>query len=228
MSSALVHSMFQDVLFPIKSSDDNAQSSDLHLRKALRFQVNPGDTISDMPLVIFDFETTGLDSELDRIIEIGAIKVKDGKLGDQYSTLVSTDIPIPEVVQTLTGITPDMLIGQPGIDKVLPEFLTFIKGSVLVAHNAEFDMGMLKAACSRDGIDLDWPAFCTLKMARELLPELEQKNLDTLAKHYGLTFESRHRSIGDVKVTAAVLKEFLSSEGAELKTWKHLQAFYVS
>ena len=123
----------------------------------------------------------------------------NGKVVDELSTLIEVDTPIPEVVQKITGITPDMLVGQPRIESFLPKLYKFIEGSVLIAHNAEFDMSFLSAESGRLGFDINWPCFCTLKMARDLLSDLPKKNLDTLAEHYNLSFEARHRSIGDAE-----------------------------
>ena len=88
-------------------------------------------------------------------------------------------------------------------------------------------MGFIRYHAGQMGTEFDWPAFCTLKMARELLPGLKRKNLDSLAEHYGLSFEARHRSIGDVKVTVSVLQELLSQEGANLETWQDMEAFSI-
>jgi DNA polymerase III epsilon subunit family exonuclease len=227
MTGELQHSIFHRVLFP-KVDLGETDSADLRLRRSIRYQPDPRIAVKSMQIVIFDFETTGLDSERDRIIEIGAQKFIENKVVDEMSTLIYTDLPLSELVINLTGITKAMLADKPKIHSILPSFLAFIEGSVLVAHNAEFDYGMLKAECSRQGIDLDWPTFCTLKLARELLPELERKTLDSLAQHYELTFESRHRAIGDVKVTAAVLTEMLAGEGNYIKNWKDLNPFTVS
>ncbi|MBM4251360.1 MAG: 3'-5' exonuclease [Deltaproteobacteria bacterium] len=228
MSAQLVYSMFQDVLFPeTESGGESDADAVLHLRRLKRYVPAPEVPVRRGSIVIFDLETTGLDANADRIIEIGAIKLSALGPVDQFSCLVHTDIELTDDIIKLTGISPDMLVGQPTIAKVLPEFLAFIEGSILVAHNAEFDMSMLKAACSRQGIDLEWPCFCTLKMARQLLPELENKKLDTLAAHYGLSFEARHRAIGDIKVTVGVLEGMLSGEGASLSQWSHFQPYLV-
>jgi DNA polymerase III epsilon subunit family exonuclease len=219
--------MFQDVLFPPLDQDQDTakQSEAFRLRRLKRFIPEPQLPVCDATIVVFDLETTGLDFEVDRIIEIGAVKLKNWEPVAEFSFLVRTDLELTDDIIKLTGITPAMLVGQPDIATVLPQFFEFIEGSLLVAHNAEFDLGMVKAAASRLAIDLEWPCFCTLKMARELLPALENKKLDTLAQHYGLTFESRHRSIGDVKVTCGVLKGLLAREAAALQTWSHLQPF---
>ena len=97
-----------------------------------------------------------------------------------------------------------------------------------MAHNAAFDAGFINQACQRLDIELSWPVFCSLKLARDLLPDLERKNLDTLAEHYGLSFESRHRSIGDVKVTTGVLLEMLQNEGEHIVSWQDMAPFTVA
>jgi len=215
------------VFYPYESTHENKEAQDLQLRRAIRFRLDAQSLFRKYPIVIFDFETTGLDANRDQIIEIGAIKYVNFESVGEFSTLITTSIPLPDVVQRLTGISPDMLVGKPTLQEVLPRFLNFIEGSLLVAHNASFDMGFLRAECLRQGIDIEWPVFCTLKMAREFLVQLERKSLDSLAQHYGLQFEARHRSIGDVKVTSCVLKELLHNEGHHLQTWADLSPFQI-
>jgi DNA polymerase III epsilon subunit family exonuclease len=228
MTGQLGYSMFQDVLFPALDQSQVAQADAvLKLRRVKRFLPDPSFAMPDASLVVFDLETTGLDADVDRNIEIGAIKLRCMEPVEQFSTLVKADLEVTEDITKITGITQDMLEGQPPIDDVLPKFLEFIEGSILVAHNAEFDLSMVRAACSRAGVDLEWPTFCTLKMARELLPDLENKKLDTIAKHYGLTFEARHRSVGDVKVTVGVLKNLLAQDPERFKLWSGMQPFTV-
>jgi DNA polymerase-3 subunit alpha (Gram-positive type) len=223
----LQNSMFYDIIFP--SDDDEGMGADgqLFLQKVLRFHPRPQRRLRETSLVVFDFETTGLDSMRDRIIEIGAIKYENGKKVAELGTLIKPDIPLPETASKITGITEDMLVGQPSIEEVLPGFLQFIEDSILVAHNAEFDMSFLKGACQRMGYQIEWPCFCTLKLSRQLLPDLESKNLDTLAKHFDLTFMARHRSIGDCEVTGAVLHRLFESEGKHLLEWKDMQSVQV-
>ncbi len=228
MSELLQYTMFQRVLFPDQQVDSQADVAALVLNRVIRFQPLATTILADAPLVIFDFETTGLDAREDRIIEIGAQKIQDGKVVGEFSTLVKPDIPLPVASTQITGITEEMLRDQPSIDKVLLEFLDFIQGSFLAAHNAEFDMSFLVIACQRLGYQLNWPCFCTLKLARALLPELESKSLDALAGHFGLSFEARHRSIGDVKVTTAVLDRMLAREGERLSQWQHFDPYKVA
>ncbi len=223
MSEHLDHSMFKDVLFPAIDGNSNS-SSDLTLRRLKRFVPVPNQSLIESTIIVFDLETTGLDSNSDRIIEIGAIKLVNLEPVEEFSTLISTDVELTADITRLTGITPEMLEGQPAAEPVLNDFLNFIDGGILVAHNADFDMPMIKAHYSRMGIDLEWPTFCTLKMARKILDHLENKKLDTIAEYFGLTFESRHRSIGDVKVTIGVLQGMLN-EAKNIKTWADLAPY---
>ncbi len=225
----LGYSMFQDVLFPPAEAARAAAGAELlTLRRLKRFVPELMLPVRTAPVVVFDLETTGLDFTVDRIIEIGAQRYVGDELIDTFESFVATDVELSEDIQKLTGIKPEMLVGAPEIETVLPKFLEFIGGAILVAHNAEFDLGMIAAAGSRQGIELEWPCFCTLKMARELLPQLENKKLDTLAKYYELTFESRHRAIGDIKVTAGVLRGLLAREAKKLHTWADFAPYTVS
>jgi DNA polymerase III epsilon subunit family exonuclease len=226
--SLLHNSMFYDILFPEDEGEGLGTDGQLLLQKVLRFHIGPEVLFRGKTFVIFDFETTGLDSMRDRIIEIGALKFVDGKKVGEFSTLVKPDIPLPETASKITGITADMLEGQPSIEDVLPSFLQFFDKAILVAHNAEFDMAFLKAACQRMGYQVEWPCFCTLKLARQLLPQLESKNLDALAQHFGLSFAARHRSIGDCEVTGSVLQALLQKEGQSLQQWRDIETFKVS
>ncbi len=174
------------------------------------------DTFIDKPFVVFDFETTGLDTRTSRIIEIGAIKYVNKKEVGRFSQLVHPQIPLPKEIIRITGIDDSMLIGMPPIQEVLPNFHDFLRGSIGVAHNAEYDVGMMYHESNRLGISCDYTIICTLKMARHFL-KLESRKLDSLATHYGLQFESRHRSIGDILVTAEVLWRMFS-EHPELRT----------
>ena len=215
-----MHSLFYTVLFPPDQQGQGIkQVENLTLRQVKRFSPSPETALRDVPLVVVDVETTGLDPKADQIIEIGAIKMMGLKPIAEWSSFVSTSIVLTDDIIRLTGISPDMLVGQPPLEDVMTQFLKFIEGSILVAHNAEFDASMIKSACSQMGVDLEWPYLCTLKMARELLPDLENKKLDTLARHYGLTFESRHRAIGDIKVTCGVLREMFEQEAYSIVTW---------
>lgn len=234
LPSTLARSMFHSVIYPEGaalgegSASGTGRDDSLTLRRVLRFVPAPTARIEEIPIVVFDFETTGLDVNQDRIIEIGAEKLIGFEVVDTFSTLITTSIDLTQQIQQLTGITPEMLSGQPELEEVLPTFFKFIDGSLLAAHNAEFDFTMLKAAALRMGYEVDLPCFCTLKMARTLLPNLENRKLDTLAQHYNLTFGSRHRSMGDVRVTSEVLRNLVTVEADGIECWKDLEPFNVT
>lgn len=220
----LSYTAFRDIFFP-PDEEGQESSNQLALEKVRRFQPPLATNISASPLVIFDFETTGLDTKNDHIIEIGGLKTQGGVIIEEFETLIKPPVPLTSTVINITGITEELLVGQPTIDGQLQKFLRFIDGSILVAHNADFDMAFLRSAAARLGIQLEWPGFCTLKMARNLLPDLESRTLDSLAEHYNLTFESRHRSIGDCKVTSSVLQSMLKDAFQDQVTWQALQPY---
>lgn len=220
--SLLRHSVLYDALFPPQSANQDDSDEVFALRRRIRHTVAPSTVLFETPIIVFDTETTGLDSQLDRIIEFGAIKYVGGKPVEEFWSFVRTDIELTANIQNLTGITQDMIKDAPAIDDVLPNFLKFIRGGVLVAHNADFDMGMLHAACNRLGYDLEWPCFCTVKLSRRIMPGLPNYKLDTLASHFGLTFEARHRAVGDVKVLAGVLNTILEDDEYGIECWNDI------
>lgn len=181
------------------------------------------DLISQKPIVVFDFETTGLDHKHSRIIEIGAIKYINRQEVDRFSTLINPNVTLSPIITKITGITDHMLKDAPGILDVLPKFHDFLRGAIGVAHNAEFDIGMLFYESMRIGIQCDYTVICTLKLARALV-NIERRNLDALAAHFDLSFESRHRSIGDILVTAGVLWKILDTN-PHLKTINDFKLF---
>lgn len=222
MSSLLPYTMFQDVLFPSDESSSAQADGGLRLQKLLYFKPAAKTALRSVPLVIFDFETTGLDASSDRIVEVGALKILAGQQIGEFHSMVLPEIPLSTQAARITGITQDMLVGAPRLSEVMPTFLKFIEGAILVAHNADFDWAFLHNGALRLGYQLAWPCFCTLKIARVLLPQLESRNLDSLAKHYGLEFEARHRSVGDCRVTWGVLARLLADSGDKLRTWQDI------
>ncbi|MGM9970812.1 MAG: PolC-type DNA polymerase III [Anaeroplasmataceae bacterium] len=164
---------------------------------------------ADIPLesatyVVFDLETTGFSQNYDDIIEIGAHKLRDGKIVDAYETFVNPRRPIPAGITELTSITDDMVKNSPTIDVALKEFLDFSEGCILVAHNASFDIGMVRANIRRLGL-LDKPlvGIDTLNLSRALYnKELKQFNLKAICKYFHVKQEHHHRATDDTKVTA--------------------------
>ncbi len=157
--------------------------------------------------VVVDLETTGGGPDRGHgIIEIGALKVVGGRVVDRFAELIQPGRRLPPFITGLTGITDAMLADRPRIDVVLPRFVAFAEGAVLVAHNAPFDLGFLNAArLAIDGRVFDQPHVCTLRLARRLLPELRRKSLDALGGHFGIVLADRHRAIGDAQITVEVL-----------------------
>ena len=217
----LRHSVLYDALFPKELDGDSGAGTDeeFALRRMVRYAVTPTTQLNSVQLIIFDTDTTGLDSQLDRIIEFGALKILDGKIIDQFESFVRTDIELTPQITSITGITNDMIKDAPDISEIVPKFLKFIRGGIIVAHNADFDLSFLKAAAARLGYELEWPCFCTVKLARKVLPGLPRYNLDTIAEHFKLTFEARHRAVGDVKVLKDVLLEILQDDEYGVETW---------
>ncbi|PNT93256.1 PolC-type DNA polymerase III [Pseudoclostridium thermosuccinogenes] len=166
---------------------------------------NPKDQCLDDSFVVFDIETTGLDAEKDKITEIGAVKIKGGKIVDRFSTFVNPEVPIPAHITKLTGITDEMVKDAPVISAALDEFLRFSEGSVLVAHNANFDVGFIRHNCRVLGKDATFTVLDTLQLCRNLFPELGRHKLNIVAKHLGVSLENHHRAVDDSKATADIL-----------------------
>jgi len=159
--------------------------------------------------VVFDIETTGFSPEVNHIIEIGAVKVENGKIVDRFSTFVNPQVPIPYRIEELTHISDNMVIDAPLIDSVLPEFLEFAKGSVMVAHNADFDVSFIIKKAANLGVDYNPTYVDTVAMARFLLPSLNRFKLDTVAKAVGVSLNNHHRAVDDAACTAEIFVKFL-------------------
>ena len=163
----------------------------------------------DCDYVVFDLETTGFSPDKNKIIEIGAVKVSKGEIVDRYSTFVNPQVPIPFRIEQLTSIRDDMVISAEVIEMILPEFMEFCKGCVMVAHNADFDMSFVKKNCERQGIEFDPTVIDTVSLARVLLPQLNRFKLDTVAKALGIPLDNHHRAVDDAECTANIFKKFI-------------------
>lgn len=158
----------------------------------------------DGEFVILDIETTGLDAKKDKITEIGAVKIKDGKIVGEFSSFVNPQVPIPPFIVKLTGITDDMVKDSPTIDEVLPRFLEFSGSAVLVAHNSPFDLGFIKYNAALIERTIDNPVLDTLQLSRKLFPELNKHKLNIVAGHLGIKMKNHHRAIDDSRTTAHI------------------------
>lgn len=159
--------------------------------------------------VVFDIETTGLSNKNDGITEIGAVKIKNNKIIDTFSSLVNPEQYIPEKIVELTGITNEMVKDQPTIEKVLPEFLKFVGNTPVVAHNADFDTGFIREKAKQYGINFNNTVIDTLKLARALLPNLKKHKLNIVAKELNISLENHHRAVDDATATAEMFIKFI-------------------
>ena len=166
---------------------------------------NPGGQNFDDTYVIFDLETTGLSPVNDRIIEIGAVKMCGGKVTDSFSTFVNPQIPIPFNIESLTGISDSMVENAGTIEEILPEFLEFCKGAVMVAHNAGFDVGFIKEKTDAIlGRKFECTVVDTVALSRALLPSLGKFTLDHVAKALGVPPFNHHRAVDDAEACADI------------------------
>ncbi|MCL2753166.1 MAG: PolC-type DNA polymerase III, partial [Defluviitaleaceae bacterium] len=157
--------------------------------------------------VVFDIETTGLNREHCTIIEIGAVRMRDGEVGEIFHAFVDPEQDLPAEIIKLTNITDDMLVGKPKIAEVLPQFLEFVGDSILVAHNADFDMGFVEHIGRQLGYFVDNPYLCTLQLSRALFPNLTRHGLAAMAKHHEIAQESHHRASDDANVLAQIFSQ---------------------
>lgn len=171
--------------------------------------VNGGNQSLDETYIVFDLETTGFSAINDRIIEIGAVKVEQGRIVDKFSTFVNPRRPIPFAITKLTTITDEMVMGSPEIEEILPEFLAFVGDGILVAHNAGFDVGFIEQNCERMGIEHKFVSVDTVAIARILLPTLSKYKLNVVAKALGISLENHHRAVDDAAATAEIFEKFI-------------------
>ena len=167
-----------------------------------------GQALTD-PCVVFDIETTGLDSLHCEIIEIGAVKVVNGKITERFSQFINPKVPIPYKITELTSITDEMVMDAPGKEVVLPQFLEFCKDCVLVAHNASFDVGFITEKAKELGITTHFTVMDTVTLAHVLLPQLNRYKLDTVCKELKISLENHHRAVDDAGATAEIFVKFI-------------------
>lgn len=169
--------------------------------------------IDETGFVVFDLETTGAKTPPCRITEIGAYRVLSGAIVDEYHTLVNPEMPIPFFISLLTGITDAMVAKAPKFNEVADEFLSFIGDSVLVAHNAGFDMRFLNHEVGRiyEDYRLGNPSLCTVQLSRKLLPDIENHRLKTVAEYFSVELVNHHRANEDALATAKIFVRLLDN-----------------
>jgi DNA polymerase III subunit epsilon len=167
--------------------------------------------LSDGTFVVVDVETTGLNPTEDRITEIAMMKVKNGVLLDEFSTLINPLVSIPASITNLTGIDNLMVADAPTAREVAPTIADFLGNAIFVAHNAQFDWGFVSQTTMRErGIELTNSQLCTVKLSRIILPHLPSKSLGPVTTALNITIPERHRASGDAYATALVLVKFIS------------------
>ena len=176
--------------------------------------------------VVFDLETTGFSPIQDKIIEIGAVKVEQGRITERFSTFVNPKIPIPFKITDLTGITDDMVMDAEPVEEVLPKFLDFVGDAVLVAHNAGFDVSFIEQNCRYQEIEKEFISVDTVALARVLLPTLSKYKLNVVAKALNISLENHHRAVDDAQATAEIFVRFVEMlKDREIFTLKELNHF---
>ncbi|WP_040161781.1 DEDD exonuclease domain-containing protein [Nigerium massiliense] len=174
-----------------------------------------GRHLATVPFVVVDLETTGSSAD-DTITEVGAVKVCGGETLGEFQSLVNPHVHIPPLISVLTGITDSLVATAPALDEVLPAFLEFARGCVIVAHNARFDVGFLRRECERRGYPWDHPDVVdTVGLARGVLTRDEVPNckLATLARHFRVAEAPNHRALTDARATVEVLHGLLERVG---------------
>ena len=167
-------------------------------------------------IVCFDIETTGLKVQREAITEIGAVVLKNGQITDKFQTFVNPGRRLTPEIIGLTGITDAMLADAPPPEQALAEFLKFVDGRPLAAHNAEFDIGFIRAGCRRAGLEFDPTYIDSLILAQNLLPELHKYKLDIVAEHLDLPAFNHHRASDDAGMVAYMLIPFFEKMEREL------------
>lgn len=171
---------------------------------------------------VFDLETTGFNPDLDGITEVAVCKIRNGEIIDEFTTFVNPEKPIPFNVQELTHITDDMVADAPKMDEMIPKFLEFVKGSVLVAHNAHFDIGFIANKSQKLGLEFKPYVIDTYEMSLELYNGVENHKLGTLVEYLGIELEGAHRAINDTRATAKMfirMKEDCDKEKIDINNY---------
>ena len=175
--------------------------------------VNAKDQTFDGSFVVFDLETTGFSPVSDRIIEIGAVRIENGKITDRFSEFVNPQIPIPFRIEQLTSINDSMVMDAGTVEEILPRFLQFCSGAALVGHNVAFDISFIEENCDRLGIAHDFTTVDTVTLARAMLPNLTRFKLDTVARALNIPLGHHHRAVDDAECTAGIFLKFLEMLG---------------
>lgn len=218
LAAALVNDLIQN--------DPRFQVQDKHLTAKDNEIENL--SLNEIDFVVFDVEAITGKAMPTRMIEIGATRVRAGEIREEFQTLVNPSLPLPRFISALTGITDEMLSTAPAFADIVERWLTFAGHSLLVAHNSNFDLNLLNQEIARvfPGSRMSNPDLCTVELARRVAPSLENRNLDSLADHFGIEIKERHRAAGDARATAQVLLRLLDELDIRgVRTLREARAF---
>ena len=162
--------------------------------------------------VSLDLETTGLDAKKNKILEIGAVKVRDFEVVDTFSRLINPGVVVDERITEITGITNEMVENEPYVDEVLPKFIDFCGDDVIIGHNMLFDYSFLKRNAINRNLTFDHLTLDSLKIARKYLGHLESRSLEFLCKYYGIEDDNHHRAYNDALATHELYKRLCGEE----------------
>ncbi|MCK4258683.1 MAG: PolC-type DNA polymerase III [Halanaerobiales bacterium] len=209
--------------------------------EAIVFNAND-ESLDQIEWVVFDVETTGFNPTEEEIIEIGAVKIRGGEIVDTFSTFINPGKLIPPKITELTGIDDSMVSDAPTVAEILPDFVDFFEGTVLVAHNATFDLRFLQAGLVKADLNEKVSVITildTLNLSRALLTDLKNHKLNTLVDHFKVSLENHHRACDDAKATGEILLKLLELLNDEIKTlddinslsknidWKRLRSHHL-
>jgi len=184
--------------------------------------------LNEIDFVVLDVEAIGARNVPARIIELGAYRLRSGKITGEFQTLINPEVPLPRFITALTGITDAMVAGAPKFAEIVGSWLDFSGDAVLVAHNAMFDLPLLNHEIARvfPGCRMRNAELCTVKLARRLMRKLESHSLDALAEHFAFEIPERHRAGGDAKATAQILLQLLDQlESHGVRTLAEARSF---
>jgi DNA polymerase III subunit epsilon len=174
------------------------------------------------PIVFVDVETTGFSKNDGYVIEIGAVRVEDGKIVSEFSELIDPGVDVSWQTTMVTGIQSEDVFGKRQFRAVVDEFEDFLGGAIFAAHNVEFDYGFLSTEFSRSGSKLAMDRFCTARLSKKLYPEHRSHSLDNVILRHGYEVVRRHRALDDAKVIAQFFVDHLATD--DISTWRHVNS----
>jgi len=188
-------------------------------------------SLNEIDFVVLDVEAIVARTQPARIIELGAYRVRDGQIRDDFQTLINPEARLPRFIATMTGISDEMLAAAPKFAEIIGAWLAFAGDAVLVAHNSSFDLPLLNREIARvfPGYRLRNHDLCTVNLARHLVLNSDGHNLDALADHFGIENPERHRAAGDALTTARILLRLLDQlEAGDVRTLVEARTFRAS